>query len=396
MARGSSAQKPCVAQVIESMGMGGAENLAVRIANSLAADGYRSHLIVIGEPGILSSRISPTVSVHYLKFERASINFPPAFVLSLRRGAALLSDVIVRNEIQVIQTHLPGANFWGLLLAWRKVCPVLATIHNNREFQYGDQDNPVRAAFRKKAYKLILQKCAGAVAVSEEVKSSLISDLGVGQAAADVISVVTNGVDIPEPLLPELSERIRRQLGVDAHRPIILAAGRFSEQKNFEDLVEAAILLRAENPDFQMVIGGDGPMWADLKAKVFENGLGEHILMPGNLTNLNEVMQAADIFVMSSLWEGLPLVLLEAMAAGLPSVAYDIAGVDEIIESGTHGITVPTANVASLTSGLVELLAREDKRRSMGQAARELVEERYSFSLLMDRLQGLYHQVAQT
>jgi len=157
--------------------MGGAENLAVRIANALAAEGHQSHLIVVTEPDILSERIHPDVHVHYLEFWRSPIRNPFAFLASILRGLRLLKSVIENEKIQVVQTHLPGANFWGLLLELNKVLPVLATIHNNQEFRYGDRDNQLLAFFRKTAYKQILNRCHGTVAVSEKVRNSLILEL---------------------------------------------------------------------------------------------------------------------------------------------------------------------------------------------------------------------------
>ncbi len=198
----SSNQLVCIAQLIDTMAMGGAENLAVRIANALAAKGHHSHLIVVTEPGILSERLHSDVHVHYLQFWRASLRNPISFLISLFRGLRLLTSVIQNEGIQVVQTHLPNSNFWGLLLAINNVCPVFATIHNNQEFRYGSKENSLFAFFRKRAYKLILAKCRGVIAVSARVKNSLIKDLGVGRKAANRIFVVTNGVDIPQPLSP--------------------------------------------------------------------------------------------------------------------------------------------------------------------------------------------------
>jgi len=169
-----------VAQLIETMAMGGAEHLAVRIANHLADHGHDSHLIVLGTPGVLSAKIQPGVHVHYLHFQRASITNPIRFALSLRRGLGLIRKVVEEGRISVVQTHLPGANFFGLLLAWRRTTAVLATIHNNQEFSYGELDNPILYRLRKWAYKKILLKTQGVVAVSDEVKDSLVAELGGG------------------------------------------------------------------------------------------------------------------------------------------------------------------------------------------------------------------------
>ncbi len=384
-------EKLVVAQLIETMNMGGAENLAVRIANSLAESGHHSHLIVMGEPGVLSGQISPDVQAHYLCFERASITNPLAFAVSQNKGYRLLRQLIEGNGIQILQTHLPGSNFWGLLLTLNKVCPVLATIHNNHEFEYGDSDNAVRLFLRKKAYQEILKKCAGTVAVSEKVKTSLIRDLGViDEKIIARISVVKNCVSVPEILSEDEVTTLRQGWGVDSGQMFVLAAGRFSEQKNFADLISAVAMVKEKNPNFHLVVGGDGEQRSDLEKMVKERGLGDHVSLPGNLLNLNQIMLAADVFVMSSLWEGLPLVLLEAMATGLPVVGYDIKGLDEVVENEVQGLISTTGEPGGLAISLLGLFEDEKRRRRMGHAARDLVKEKYNFKDLVESLVTLY------
>jgi len=383
----------CVAQLVETMTMGGAENLAVRIANALAAEGHQSHLIVVTEPDILSERIHPDVHVHYLEFWRSPIRNPFAFLASILRGLRLLKSVIENEKIQVVQTHLPGANFWGLLLELNKVLPVLATIHNNQEFRYGDRDNQLLAFFRKTAYKQILNRCHGTVAVSEKVRNSLIQDLGIEESAASRISVVNNGVEIPQLLSSGEIKKIRTQLNIDEEKPLVLAAGRFSEQKNFGDLIDAAAILRDRGESFQLVIGGDGEQRAVFQDRVRHLELENLVSLPGNLVNLNKVMLAADVYTMSSLWEGLPLVLLEAMATGLPAVAYGIPGVDELIASGENGIVAKVGSPESLADGLAVLLGDPVLREKMGHTGRLMVEKSFSFSHVINELENLYLSV---
>ena len=379
-----------VAQLVETMTMGGAENLAVRIANALAREGHESHLIVITEPGILSDRVDPEVKVHYLGFWRSSIRNPLAFLISLRRGQSLLSSLIRAEGIQVLQTHLPGANFWGLLLELKKACPVFATIHNNQEFRYGAHDNPLLSRFRKTAYKQIIGKCHGVIAVSEKVKNSLIDDLGLSPGSKDRISVVANGVEIPVPLPPSIRTDIRKNLAIKDDLPLILAAGRLGDQKNFADLIQAASNLHQRGAAFQLVIAGEGEHRTCLEGQVSQLGLEEVVYLPGNLVNLNQVMLAADIFAMSSLWEGLPLVLLEAMAAGLPAAAYGIPGVEELIHHGENGCLAAPGKPALLADGLATLLDEPARRMEMGGVGRLFVEEHYNFERVIAELGRLY------
>lgn len=384
-----------VAQLIESLAVGGAEHLAVKTANYLAAAGHESHLIVPWGPDVLSAKILSGVKVHYLHFKRASIKNPWAFGSSLRKGLNLIRAVVTREQIPVVQTHLPGSNFYGLLLARKNTCAVLATIHNNQEFRYGDADNPVLSRLRKMAYRKILESCQGVVAVSEEVRTSLIRDLGAGSATAKKISVVTNAVEIPPPLNTTRRDSLRHDLGVGPEQILILSAGRFCEQKNFGDLVTAAVHLKESGCPFRLIIAGDGEQRADLSFRVGQIGLGNDIFMPGNLTDLDQVMQAADIFVMSSLWEGLPLVLLEAMAGGLPVVAYGIPGVEEVVVHGKTGISVPVGEPESLAAGLERLAGDAELRKRLGAAGENRIRIEYGFGEYVEKLSTLYRRATE-
>jgi len=381
-----------VAQVIETMAMGGAENLVVRLANNLADRGHGSHLIVLGQPGVLSDRIMPRVQVHYLRFERESIRNPIRFLASLREGYRMIRDVVQAGEITLVQTHLPGSNFLGLLLAWRRVCAVLATVHNNQEFNYGDKDNGALIVLRKWAYRRILERAQGLVAVSRDVKDSLISDLGVADSAAERIHVLANAVEIPTPAPTDRRTAVRARYGCDGNDVFLLGAGRFCDQKNFKDLLSAARLLKEGGIRFRLVIAGEGEQWSELDSWLRAEGLDSHVILPGNLSDLGEVMQAADIFVMSSLWEGLPLVLLEAMAAGLPIVAYAIPGVEEVVADGKSGRLVPVGRPAGLAEALMALAAGPALRQTMGGSGREMVRGRYNFKDYVDELVRQYDQ----
>jgi len=229
-----------------------------------------------------------------------------------------------------------------------------------------------------------------AIAVSEMVKSSLIQDLGVGEKIAAKIAVVANGVEIPELLSSTEKEAVRAGLNIPEDIPLVLAAGRFSDQKNFADLISAAAILQDRRVLFHLVLGGDGEHRPLLETMIRELDLGEKISMPGNLVNLNQVMLASDVVTMSSLWEGLPLVLLEAMAAGLPGVAYGIPGVVELIESGETGIIAQVGSPDSLADGLELLCQDSTKRIDMGCSSRQLVEHKYNFTKVVGRLMKQY------
>lgn len=383
------------AQLIETLGVGGAENLAVRIANGMAEIGHPSHLIVLKQAGPLAQFVSTNVKLHELGIARESIATPSRFLISLTTGLRRLEAIIRSQQIDVVQSHLPGANFWGLLLTLRRRVAVLATIHNNQEFNYGNTDNPFRARLRRSAYGAIVRRGARTIAVSPAVKESLVRDLGLGGHAAAKIAVVLNGVKVPDQ--PGYCDRAacRDQFGAPRGAFVFVAAGRHAEQKNFGDLVRAAFLLDQCAGNWFLVIAGDGPERQALMQQARAAGLEEKIGFPGNVMAMNDLWGAADAFVMSSLWEGLPLVLLEAMAAGLPVVATRIPGVVDVITDSTAGVLVAPGNPDELACAMASMIADPEQARALGRAARGVVEHRFDFAETIRELHHLYETCAE-
>ncbi len=383
------------AQLVETLATGGAENLAVQLANARAAAGDRSFLYVLSaDEGDLASRVDPAVTVRRLGLARAPIRRLGAFTGSVVQGYRQLAAQIRDDGVQVVQSHLPGANFWALLLAERGVCAVAATVHNTREFDYGDQDNPVRRRLRHLAYRRILKRCDATVAVSEEVGTCLLAELGVPTRYPRRLEVVTNGVDVPPPLPDAERAAVRARAGVPAGWPLMVAAGRLTPQKDFATLIAAAAQLRDQGVAFHAVIGGEGELRADLERAVAERGLGDRVRLPGVLPDLRGYLRAADVFVLPSRWEGLPLVLLEAMACGLPVVCTRIEGLAELVEGGGAGVVVPAADPAALAGGVRRLLDDESLRAACGRQARAAVAARYDFRQVDERLGRLYRELA--
>lgn len=393
--RGATAGAPLVtAQLIETLAFGGAERLAVQIAEARAEAGDRSHLYVLAGAGALSETVSDRVALHHLDIPRASVRNPVAFGASIARGRRSLRDRIRRDGVEVLQTHLPGANFWGLLLQRTGVVRAVPTIHNNREFDYGDADHWLRARFRRSAYRMMMRSCPAVVAVSGLVRDSMVEQLGLSPRESTRMVVVPNGVPLPEPLPAAERDRIRERFGCASATPLLLAAGRHTAQKNFACLIEAAAILAGRDVEFRLVIAGEGELRPAHLAAVEAAGLAGRVVLPGNLPELGRVMQAADLFVLPSLWEGLPLVLLEAMAAGCAVVGTDIAGIAEVLRDGETGRVVPAGEAAPLAAAIAELVADGSRRSYLAAAARRRVERNFSFARVARDLGGIYHRVA--
>jgi glycosyltransferase involved in cell wall biosynthesis len=177
---------------------------------------------------------------------------------------------------------------------------------------------------------------------------------------------------------------------------VLIAAGRLSPQKGFDLLIEAFGTVAAKHPEWQLRIFGVGPLRAKLAAQIEELGLAGRVQLKGTTKQLDEQLAASSIYVLSSRFEGLPMVLLEASTAGVPAVAFDCpTGPAEIIEHGRNGLLVPPQDVAALAAGMCRLIENPDERRAMGAAARES-SGRYSMPAVREIWETFFAELAGT
>jgi glycosyltransferase involved in cell wall biosynthesis len=378
-----------VAQLVEALDSGGAEALAVEIANELAARGHDARMIVMRSDGRFQGRLAPSVRLHDLVRPRRD-GSQAGRVIYFLESARRLEALIRRERIDVVQCHLPKANFLGLLLAVRRACRVLVTVHNNREFDYGDNAGALKQRLRRASYRAMLRHCDTVVAVSEQVRASLMAELGVSAAAGRRLVVVPNGVRVRD--VPTAAERTaaRQEWGIAADEVLVVGVGRLTAQKDFAALLRALTRLPAGVPAWRCVIAGEGEQLSDLERLAGDLGLDGRLRLAGLVPDVPGLLRAADVFCLPSRYEGLPLVLLEALAAGLPVASFAIAGVAEIVEDGVQARLAAPGDETALATALAELMADRDLRARLGAAGRRLVESRYGFSRMLGQLESLY------
>ena len=219
------------------------------------------------------------------------------------------------------------------------------------------------------------------IAVSEEVRRSIIdADPGV----APKIVVLPNGVHMPARREPP------------AHSVLSLATvGRCVEQKNQALILEALHLARQRKavPPFIFHLIGDGVLRADLEKQAKDLGLEAQVRFHGHLPpdKVAEIYREADVFVLSSRWEGCPNVLLEAMSWGIPSIATTVGGVPDVMTNDKEGLLVPSENVSVFTDALCTLMTDPLLRERLGEAAYTRIQTAFSFQRHIERLRALFH-----
>lgn len=353
--------------VITGLGMGGAEHVVVNLADELAQRGHQVKIAYLtGQALVLPE--NPHIEVIPIGMTGAKSFFSAYFKL---RG------LIKSFKPDVVHSHMVHANILSRLLRLTVYIPKLVcTAHNTNE----------GGKLRMLAYRFTDKLADITTNVSEEAVAAFISK---GAAKPERIVAVANGIDTNKFKFNSSDrEKLRKELKVTDQK-MLLAVGRLDTQKDYPNLLNAIDQLKQTRQDFKVFIVGDGPLRAELTQRVKELGLTEYVEFLGVRRDVAQLMSAADVFVLSSAWEGFGLVVAEAMACERPVVATDCGGVKEVV--GDAGKIVPIRNAPVLAEAIDKVLdMNEEELISIGYRAREQIVEKYSLEANTNKYLELY------
>jgi len=359
--------------VVTGLYYGGAETQLVRVATRLKSRGWEVSVV---------SLMPPKAYVEDL--EKAGI---PVFSLGIRRKlpdprpVLRLARIIRDWQPDVVHSHLVHANLLARIARPLAPFPILVcTAHSIEE----------GGRLREVLYRLTDLFCDLTTQVSQ---AGLERYVHVGAVPRHKIRYIPNGVDT-ERFKPNLEDRleVRKELGVDGF--VWLAVGRFDPPKDYPSMLQAFASVVHKDSNTMLLIAGDGPLRETMENMARELGVEKHVKFLGIRRDIPQLMNAADAYVMSSSWEGMPNVLLEASATGLPIVATDVGGNREIVLDGVTGFLVPPRNPEALAEAMLRMTdLPEEKRREMGKAARKHIEENFSLDRVVDMWEALYKEL---
>jgi glycosyltransferase involved in cell wall biosynthesis len=207
----------------------------------------------------------------------------------------------------------------------------------------------------------------------------------------DRVRLIWNGAPLDEfaPVPRERARRVRHELGFPDDALVVGSIGRLNAQKGHRFLVEAAARLLPSRPQVRVLVGGDGDLMAELRQQAEALGIADRVVFAGHRTDVPDLLGALDVFCISSLYEGTPLALFEAMAAGKAIVSTSVDGCREVLEDGVTGVLVPPADAAALASGLDRVLGDTALREGLGRQAL-LASRRYDVRACVDQMQDFY------
>lgn len=352
-----------IIHIIPTLDMGGAERLMVDIALGLDRKIFESEVVCISSGGFWQKEL-----------EEADI---PLTILNKKKGFSLrallkLKKILKEKQPDIVHTHLFGADFYGRLAAKLANIKVIISTEHNLNISEG--------FFRKTAKKITNKFATRIIAVSEAVRAYAIQKEGADESK---VKVIYNGIRLEK----FLNEKGDYALGKTFK---IGSIGRLSKQKGYEYLIEAINKLNDRKIVCQ--IASDGELKEQLNEKIALLGLGRQIELVGYKKNTPEFLNSLDLFVLSSRWEGLGIVILEAGAAGLPVIASDVDGIKEIIDDKEDGLLFTKGNSDELKEKIKYLLNNESERKRLGQALQRKIIEKFDIEKIVRQYEEVYIQ----
>ena len=358
-----------------SMGMGGADQQILILARAMRARGHEIRIVALAPLGQMGQEARDEgIPIESLELRRSVGQLPRIF---------RLVRILRTWRPHILHSHMMHANLLASALRPVAAVPVLiSTIHSIND------GGPLRR---------VACRIASGMADRFTIISRLAAEhyIATGALPARLLQIVPNAVDIERfRSLPEARSAIRRELGL-GDEFVWLAVGRFEAAKDYPTMVAAAARLTRVSPTSRLLLVGKGSLKAEVEKLLRADGLESVVRFLGVRRDVPELMSAADGYVLSSAWEGMPVVLLEAAAVELPIVATRVGGIPEVVEDGVTGLLVPPGDATALAGAMekIERLAPE-ARAAMGAGGRAFVEQRYGTARVMEMWERLYSELA--
>lgn len=294
-----------------------------------------------------------------------------------------VKDLMQRHQIQLVHAHGTRACSNVFQPTRSLGLPLVYTIHG---WSFHDDQHPLLKKVRVMGEKLLTRKADTNISVS-------LSNQQTGKRYFSEFEsvVVNNGID-QQKFNPERNlKNIRQELGIPAHTTLILFVARFIHQKQPLLLLRSFALAARQQPELRLLMVGDGDQKAEALTLVQELGIVDKVIFEKFRQDVPDVLAAADIFVLPSLWEGLPIGLLEAMAMGKAIIGTRVDGTSEVLQHGQNGILLEVEGLEqSLAEALLSLAADPQQRERLGKGARSTISTTYSATTMTRQIEAIY------
>lgn len=367
-----------VVLVIGQLQQGGAEGQLALLARGLAGAGFVPAVACLSE----------VAEPHASSLRRDGIEVT-LFPRRGRRDVARvrgLASMLRETGAHLVHSFLVGANAYAY--AASRLAGLRRLIVSSRTTM------PIPSRASRLVHSWVFRSASKVIANAESVKEFTSAYYGVPAAS---IRVVRNGVDTAGARAAAGDRAAARaEMGVPAEAVLVGTVGRLSREKNLDLFVDLAAALARESPSTRFAVVGDGPRRDALARSIRTAGLTERVALPGARSDVQRLLAAMDVFVLTSDTEGLPNAVLEAMAAGLPVVATRVGGVGELVADGLSGHLVPPGQIVPLLTAVRALVADPGLRARQGSAGLGRIASDFGVARMIEATAGVYEEVLST
>ncbi|MBI2876317.1 MAG: glycosyltransferase family 4 protein [Candidatus Tectomicrobia bacterium] len=394
-------QRPKVIQIITQLELGGAQEVALYLAAGLDKERYEVALIT-GSEGILveEARRLKDVRLHFvpelvraidprkdLRALRAIREILAGYVRSAptpERGSHASRSSPLPPPGVLVHTHSSKAGILGRWAARQAGVP--AILHTFHGYGFNDYQPPL-----KRQLFVALERWTGRISTRLVLVSrpNLEKGLALKLFRPEQAALIDYGIDLSRFARAQATPEQKAALGLGGGDPVVGMVSNFKPQKSPLDFVEMAHRVHQEVPEARFFVAGDGPLRPQAEQLIERYGLQDWVRLLGWRRDIPELLSLMDLFVLTSLWEGLPLVFLEAMAAGKPIVATQVDGATDVIHEGVNGFLCPPRDCAGLARRVIQLLRDPRRAAEMGRRGREGVQG-FSQERMLAEYQQLY------
>lgn len=383
-----------IVRIISRLNVGGPAIHTILLSHGLNADGYKD-VLVCGQA---------SKSEGDMMYFAKAMNIEPVCIPELGREISIGRDIVAffkiysmlrRERPDIVHTHTAKAGALGRLAALFAGVPI--KVHTFHGHIFDGYFSPFKAKVFLLLEKFLAFFTDRIIIVSKHVKDEIVKELKI--TTEEKCAVIPLGLELGKFIsCDKLKNTFRKQINVGADTLLVGIVGRLVPIKNHKMFLSAAIKVREalRGKNIKFVIVGDGELKDDLKRYAFDIGVSADVIFTGWIENLAPVYADLDIVVLTSLNEGTPVSLIEAMAAGLPAVATDVGGVKDIIEDGANGFLVDKNDISGLCDKILSLIFDKDARKNMGSAGRDFVRQRFSKERLIRDIERFYEDIVAT
>jgi glycosyltransferase involved in cell wall biosynthesis len=363
--------------LIWSLDLGGAEQVIIDLVRHIDRTQFQPAVCCLNEKGRLASSLEKEgIPVVALQHHARSLffSFDPSIVLALCR-------LVRKWKIDLIHTHLFSANLWGRIAAKCTGIPVVSSEHGVDAWR-----NPLHLTL-----DLVLTLVSKRVIFVSQALREFHARLNPFLKRRSC--VIYNGIEFKKFEIDASPAEIRKTIGLDKSHTVLGIVGRVAREKAHVDFIHVVQRLTQEHAGVVGLIVGEGELLNELKKLVNKKGIQDHIVFLGYRNDLPRIYQAMDVFVMTSLSEGFPLAVLEAMAAGVPIVATNVGGIPECVKDGEDGRLVSPGDRSAMTQAISNILTDPVLALSLAANARKRVKEHFSLEAMVRNYESLYRYI---